>query len=120
MNIEIQQEEEGGEGYKVPMTFATATAADRRHQSTLHDPSIGASLTLASAKPSSFSSYGKSDGVPTNIVQAVAGQIVELVGYDGDFKSAVFIQALSLFSMQPLVLYKAKVTQQFLPWCIYH
>jgi len=36
-------------------------------------------------------------------------QIVELAGYDGDFKSAVFIQALSLFSMQPLVLYKAKV-----------
>ena len=36
-------------------------------------------------------------------------QIVELAGYNGDFKSAVFIQALSLFSMQPLVLYKAKV-----------
>ena len=36
-------------------------------------------------------------------------QIVELAGYTGDFKSAVFIQALSLFSMQPLVLYKARV-----------
>lgn len=36
-------------------------------------------------------------------------QIIELAGYDGDFKSAVFIQALSLFSMQPIVLYKARV-----------
>ena len=36
-------------------------------------------------------------------------QIVDLAGYDGDFKNAVFIQALSLFSMQPLLLYKANV-----------
>lgn len=36
-------------------------------------------------------------------------QVVELAGYDGDFKYAVFIQALSLFSMQPLLLYKAQV-----------
>ncbi|KAL9187678.1 hypothetical protein ACHAXT_006056 [Thalassiosira profunda] len=37
-------------------------------------------------------------------------QIVELAGYDETgFKYAVFIQALSLFSMQPLLLYKAQV-----------
>jgi len=36
-------------------------------------------------------------------------QIVDLAGYDGDFKNAVFIQALSLFSMQPLLLFKANV-----------
>jgi uncharacterized membrane protein YfcA len=36
-------------------------------------------------------------------------QIVELAGYEGDFKYAVFIQALSLFSIQPLQLYQASV-----------
>eukprot|EP00957_Ditylum_brightwellii_P147651 11244002-Ditylum_brightwellii.AAC.1 len=36
----------------------------------------------------------------TGFGQAIR-QIVELVGYDGDFKSAIFIQA-PLFSMQPL------------------
>lgn len=36
-------------------------------------------------------------------------QIVELAGYEGDFKFAVFIQALSLFSIQPLQLYQANV-----------
>jgi uncharacterized membrane protein YfcA len=36
-------------------------------------------------------------------------QIVELAGYEGDFKYAVFIQALSLFSIQPLQLYQANV-----------
>ena len=36
-------------------------------------------------------------------------QIVELAGYNGDFSTAVFIQALSLFSMQPVVLWTAKV-----------
>ena len=35
-------------------------------------------------------------------------QIVVLSGYDGDFRYAVFIQALALFSAQPLLLKKAE------------
>ena len=35
-------------------------------------------------------------------------QIVVLAGYDGDFRYAVFIQALALFSAQPLLLKKAE------------
>ena len=34
------------------------------------------------------------------IIYLLVWQIVELAGYDGNFKYAVFIQALSLFSMQ--------------------
>lgn len=37
-------------------------------------------------------------------------QIVDLLGYDGgDFKSAIFIQSLSLFSVQPFLLYETSV-----------
>lgn len=35
--------------------------------------------------------------------------IVDLAGYNGDFKYAVFIQSLSLISVQPLALYNASV-----------
>ena len=73
---------------------ATATAADIGLLSTCAFlGTIGASLT----------------GFGQAIIFLFVWQIVELAGYNGDFKSAVFIQALSLFSMQPLVLYKAKV-----------
>ena len=73
---------------------STATAADIGLLSTCAFlGTIGASLT----------------GFGQAIIFLFVWQIVELAGYDGDFKSAVFIQALSLFSMQPLVLYKAKV-----------
>ena len=72
----------------------TATAADIGLLSTCAFlGTIGASLT----------------GFGQAIIFLFVWQIVELAGYNGDFKSAVFIQALSLFSMQPLVLYKAKV-----------
>ncbi|EJK64898.1 hypothetical protein THAOC_14314 [Thalassiosira oceanica] len=43
------------------------------------------------------------------IIYLFVWQIVELAGYSGDFKYAVFVQSLSLFSMQPLLLYKANV-----------
>ena len=73
---------------------STATAADIGLLSTCAFlGTIGASLT----------------GFGQAIIFLFVWQIVELAGYNGDFKSAVFIQALSLFSMQPLVLYKAKV-----------
>lgn len=72
----------------------SATAADIGLLSTCAFlGTIGASLT----------------GFGQAIIFLFVWQIVELAGYNGDFKSAVFIQALSLFSMQPLVLYKAKV-----------
>ncbi len=72
----------------------SATAADTGLLSTCAFlGTIGASLT----------------GFGQAIIFLFIWQIVELAGYNGDFKSAVFIQALSLFSMQPLVLYKAKV-----------
>ena len=73
---------------------STATAADIGLLSACAFlGTIGASLT----------------GFGQAIIFLFVWQIVELAGYNGDFKSAVFIQALSLFSMQPLVLYKAKV-----------
>ena len=73
---------------------STATAADIGLLSTCAFlGTIGASLT----------------GFGQAIIFLFIWQIVELAGYTGDFKSAVFIQALSLFSMQPLILYKAQV-----------
>ena len=36
-------------------------------------------------------------------------QIAVLLGYDSNFKYAVYIQALSLFSVQPLLLYKTRI-----------
>lgn len=37
-------------------------------------------------------------------------QVVDLLGYDdGDFKSAIFIQSLSLFSVQPFLLWETSV-----------
>ncbi|KAL7478516.1 hypothetical protein ACHAWX_000120, partial [Stephanocyclus meneghinianus] len=38
-------------------------------------------------------------------------QIVDLAGYDGDFKYAMFVQSLSLLSMQPLLLRNAQVVK---------
>ncbi|KAL7526019.1 hypothetical protein ACHAXR_001275, partial [Thalassiosira sp. AJA248-18] len=38
-------------------------------------------------------------------------QIVELAGYEGDFKYAVFIQSLALFSIQPIAIYNAQVRE---------
>mmetsp|Transcript_18544 Transcript_18544/g.26363 ORF Transcript_18544/g.26363 Transcript_18544/m.26363 type:complete len:414 (+) Transcript_18544:88-1329(+) len=78
----------------VQSSAISATAADIGLLSTCAFlGTIGASLT----------------GFGQAIIFLFVWQIVELAGYNGDFKSAVFIQALSLFSMQPLVLYKAKV-----------
>lgn len=75
-------------------TQAAATAADIGLLSVCAFlGTIGASLT----------------GFGQAIIFLFVWQIVELAGYNGDFRSAVFIQALSLFSMQPLILYKAKV-----------
>jgi hypothetical protein len=76
--------------------------------------SVSAQSTVASAVLLSACAFLGTIGASlTGFGQAIiflfVWQIVELAGYDGDFKSAVFIQALSLFSMQPLVLYKAKV-----------
>ena len=41
------------------------------------------------------------------IIYLFVYQMVVLAGYDGDFRYAVFIQALALFSVQPLLLKKA-------------
>ena len=53
---------------------------------------------------SSCSFIGNIGAALTGFGQAIiflfVWQIVDLAGYDGDFKNAVFIQALSLFSMQ--------------------
>ena len=43
------------------------------------------------------------------IVYLFIWQIAVLAGYDSSFKYAVFIQAIALFSAQPLMLYKAEV-----------
>ena len=45
------------------------------------------------------------------IVFIFVWQIAVLLGYDSNFKYAIFIQALSLFSVQPLLLYKTRIRQ---------
>jgi len=45
------------------------------------------------------------------IVFIFVWQITVLLGYDSNFKYAIFIQALSLFSVQPLLLYKTRIRQ---------
>lgn len=45
------------------------------------------------------------------IVYLFLWQIVELAGYEGDFKYAVFIQALALVSIQPIAIYNAQVRE---------
>lgn len=45
------------------------------------------------------------------IVFLFVWQISVLLRYDSDFKYAIFIQAISLFSVQPLLLYKTRIRQ---------
>ena len=45
------------------------------------------------------------------IIYLFVWQIAVLSGYDSDFKYAIFIQALALFSAQPLLLYKAEIRE---------
>ena len=50
-----------------------------------------------------------STGFGMAIIYLFIYQIIVLAGYDGNFRSAVFIQALALFSAQPLLLKKAEI-----------
>jgi len=72
-------------------------------------PANAADITLLSACAFVANIGAAVTGFGQAIIFLFVWQIAELAGYDGSFKSAVFIQALSLFSMQPLLLYKAKV-----------
>jgi len=57
-----------------------------------------------------FGNFGVAlTGFGMGIVYLFVWQIAALSGFDGDFKVAVFLQALSLFSVQPLLLYKADI-----------
>ena len=63
---------------------------------------VASTSTIILLSSSSF--VGNIGAALTGFGQAIiflfVWQIVDLAGYDGDFKNAVFIQALSLFSMQ--------------------
>eukprot|EP00581_Thalassiosira_minuscula_P001281 CAMPEP_0183743290 /NCGR_PEP_ID=MMETSP0737-20130205/65142_1 /TAXON_ID=385413 /ORGANISM="Thalassiosira miniscula, Strain CCMP1093" /LENGTH=498 /DNA_ID=CAMNT_0025978901 /DNA_START=159 /DNA_END=1652 /DNA_ORIENTATION=+ len=76
------------------MTFAPASTAD---------------IVLLSAC-SFLGNVGKAvTGFGMAIVFLFVWNVVEVFGYDGDFKYAVFIQSLALFCIQPLALYNAQV-----------
>jgi len=58
-----------------------------------------------------FGNFGAAlTGFGEAIIFLFIWQIVDLLGYDGgDFKSAIFIQSLSLFSVQPFLLHETSV-----------
>jgi len=70
--------------------------------------------TATIALLSSCSFFGNFGAALTGFGEAIIflfiWQIVDLSGYNGgDFKSAIFIQSLSLFSVQPFLLYETSV-----------
>lgn len=70
--------------------------------------------TATIALLSSCSFFGNFGAALTGFGEAIIflfiWQIVDLSGYDGgDFKSAIFIQSLSLFSVQPFLLFETSV-----------
>ena len=72
--------------------------------STLYNNNSMVASTSTIILLSSCSFVGNIGAALTGFGQAIiflfVWQIVDLAGYNGDFKNAVFIQALSLFSMQ--------------------
>jgi uncharacterized membrane protein YfcA len=54
------------------------------------------------------------------IIYILVWQIAVLSGYDSEFKYAIFIQAISLFSVQPLLLSKAEIRKHASPQMLWY